>query len=66
VDSNWSTAGNWCGGVPTVTSDLVIPGATTVPHMPVLNAAGVAKSILLENGSLLTVSGTGTLILYGN
>ncbi|RYD51163.1 MAG: T9SS type A sorting domain-containing protein [Sphingobacteriales bacterium] len=66
ADSNWNTAGNWCGGIPTITSNLVIPGATTVPNMPVLNAVGSVNNLELQTGASLKVSGTGTLNLYGS
>jgi hypothetical protein len=65
VDSNWNTAGNWCGGIPTLTSNLVIPGALTVPYMPVLSATGSANNVELQGGSSLKVAGTGTLNVYG-
>lgn len=63
-NSDWNNAGNWCGGIPTSTTDVTIPDYA--PNMPVLGAAGSAKNITIDNGASLTISTGGVLNLYGN
>jgi putative cofactor-binding repeat protein len=65
VSSNWNTAGNWCGGIPTPTTDVFIP--SSAPNMPVLSAGnGNARNILIGSGGSLTVGTNGLLEIYGN
>ncbi|WP_188618677.1 beta strand repeat-containing protein, partial [Cloacibacterium rupense] len=63
TNSDWNTASNWCGGVPTNTTDVVIP--STAPNMPTLSSNAVAKSITINNGATLN-GGSGNLTLSGN
>ncbi len=64
-NSNWNNAANWCGGIPTSATDVVIPDYA--PNMPVLsNGAGAARNIAVANGATLTVATDGILNLYGN
>jgi hypothetical protein len=54
--TDWSTAGNWSGGVPDATAvDACIPGGSTVVDQ---NAAMVVGELTVSKGSSLTV-GTG-------
>jgi hypothetical protein len=54
VSTDWNTAGNWTAGVPTATSDVIIPDVT---NDPVLAAAGaVARSVTVQAGGLLTIN----------
>lgn len=64
TSTNWNTASNWCGGVPTNTTDVTIP--PTAPNMPNLSAGGSARNIAISNGGSLIVSTGGTLDLFGN
>jgi len=65
VSTNWNTAANWCGGVPTSTTDVIIP--STAPNMPNLSAAnGTARNISIANGATVTIGAGGILDLYGN
>ena len=65
TSSDWNTASNWCGGIPTSTTDVVIP--TTAPNMPNLSAGtGAARSITISNGATVTIGTSGILELYGN
>ncbi len=73
VSSNWSTAGNWSGGVvPGATDSVVIPATATAPVLSVGSAVGavvVTGGNLNINGQLLTVnngfrtSNTGTVTM---
>ena len=64
VDSLWNTAGNWCGGVPTSTSDVTIPSG--VANMPVIDEAATARNVTINTGGSLTVHNGGRLNLHGN
>ncbi|MER3499680.1 MAG: hypothetical protein C4308_14155, partial [Chitinophagaceae bacterium] len=72
TSSNWFDASNWCGGVPTSTTNVVIASGAT--NMPVIsdattNGAASANNITINSGASLTVNNTGnagTLNLYGN
>jgi hypothetical protein len=61
VDTNWHVAGNWCGGVPTSSTDVLIPN--WAPRMPTIsNTTGIAysRSLVIENNAILTISGGST------
>jgi hypothetical protein len=60
ISTDWFTAGNWSGGVPTTTMDALIPGAT--PFQPLIggNGAATSNSLTLNGGATLTMTG-GTL-----
>ncbi len=65
TSSDWNTASNWCGGIPTAVTDIFIPASA--PNMPNLSSGtGTARSISIMAGSSLTVSGGATLEIYGD
>lgn len=57
VNSNWNTAANWqCGGIPSTTIDVTIPGS--VANYPIINSGTAAlKSITIMAGASITVTG---------
>lgn len=70
VSSDWNEPGNWANGlVPTVTSDVVIPDASTTLNDPILplspaaslNTISIQSNGILEGGTAttLTVAGGG-------
>lgn len=62
VSTDWSDANNWCGSVPTGTTDVVIPGNAV--NMPLIAATGSAQNVTLNSGATLTV--TGAFNMYGS
>ena len=54
ISGNWSTAGNWCGGVPTSSTNVIIPASSTVN---IQSANAVANSI--------SIAATGSLVMTG-
>jgi|GEM_PF-1517032 len=55
INANWSSAANWCPGVPTITSDVTIN--TGVPFMPVLSSGtGTVRNITMNTGATLAVT----------
>ncbi len=64
TSTDWNTASNWCGGVPTSTTDIIIPTGTT--FAPTVGVSGsVCRNITINNGATLTGS-TNTLSVSGN
>lgn len=63
TSSDWNTASNWCGGVPTASTNVVInSGASNYPDLST-GADGVANSITINTGGSLTMGGTETLTI---
>jgi hypothetical protein len=65
--ADWNTGSNWCGGVPTASSNVIIPSTGSTPFDPhVLSGnTGDVHNIDLQ-ASTLTIDASGTLNLYGN
>ena len=65
ISTDWANAGNWnCGGIPTTTSEVVIPNA--VPNYPVINLNVEIKKITVNTGATVTTATGFTLTLNGN
>ncbi len=66
VSDDWLDPNNWiCATVPTAVIDVNIPNGA--PFMPLISASGaVCRSINLNSGSTLTISGNSNLDIYGN
>jgi hypothetical protein len=63
TDTDWNTASNWCGGVPTSSTNVVInSGASNYPNLS-SGADGVVNSITINSGGSLTISGTESLTI---
>lgn len=61
TNTNWHTATNWCGGVPTSTTDVLIPA--WAPRMPVISDAtgtALSRALHIEPAARLTISGGAT------
>jgi hypothetical protein len=67
LSSNWNLASNWSGGIPTSTSDVIIPVlGGTIAFNPILSSAGVCRTIKqmgagtsISGSVILTISATG-------
>jgi hypothetical protein len=64
VSTDWNTASNWCGNVPTTTSDVLIPSGT--PYMPSVTGTSEARNVTINSGATVTVAAGGRLDIYGN
>lgn len=64
TDTDWFKASNWCGGVPTLTDDVIIPDVTNEPV--IAGAGAVTKSMIIDNNSSVTINGAYTLKMAGN
>lgn len=61
INSDWRNPGNWCGLIPTITSEVLIPAGT--PNVPIVynGVVGVAKSVRVLTGANVTVETGGKL-----
>jgi hypothetical protein len=65
LTNNWGEAANWCGGVPTSTTDVIIPKDTIIQ----INSTSNARSIVLIgtlNGGTSTLNLSGSLYIQGD
>ncbi len=61
--TDWNTLGNWSLGIPDEASDVTIPDVTNKPIISVVGA--VAKSVTIQNNSILTINAVGHLTING-
>ncbi len=64
VNNDWNNAQNWCGGVPTATTDVTIPANT--PFAPNVSFLADVRNLPIATGATLSIASTGTLNAYGN
>ncbi len=67
--SDWNTPSNWgCGGVPLITTDVVVPTLPEGGFFPLVtsNATAFCHHLQLQVGAVLTVDPTYDLAVYGN
>ena len=56
TDNNWNTSSNWSSGLPSSTSDILIPNSLS--NYPTASSAVTVNSVTMISGSSLIVSGT--------
>jgi trimeric autotransporter adhesin len=64
MNSDWNNAGNWCSGIPTSTTDVLIPSGT--PFAAIINTSGDVRNLTIQTGATLTIPAGGTLNIYGD
>jgi hypothetical protein len=65
TNTDWNTASNWCGGIPTLGTDVIIP--STALNQPIIgDADGICNSLTINSGATVTISGSNTLTVHGN
>jgi hypothetical protein len=64
TSTNWNTASNWCGGVPTSTNNVLIPTGTN--FSPVVTGTANAGSVTINTGASLSVPNGARLNIHGN
>ena len=62
--TTWTDGGNWSAGVPDCTMDVLI--SSSASNMPILTSNATVRSIVIESGATLTISGSDTLFLCGD
>ncbi len=64
INDDWNTATNWCLGIPTTASTVVIPSGTT--YSPnIKTATATANTVSIQSGATLTMLGNYNLNLSG-
>jgi hypothetical protein len=62
--SNWHTASNWCGGIPTSGTNVLIPAG--MPNQPVVSTdLALCNDITIEAGAVLTIAAGNRLTVGG-
>jgi hypothetical protein len=65
INTDWNNVGNWnCGGIPTITSEVVIPAGK--PNYPVITLNVEIKKITVDPSTSVTVATGFELKLNGN
>jgi trimeric autotransporter adhesin len=65
INTDWNNVGNWnCGGIPTITSEVVIPAGR--PNYPVITLNVEIKKITVDPATSVTVATGFGLKLNGN
>jgi len=65
VNSNWLDPINWCGAIPGITTDVLIPGG--LPFYPIITTnTPVTRNIMVQAGGSVQITGAGQLSIYGN
>jgi|GEM_PF-6493586 len=63
VSTNWNDSANWCGGVPTSSSNVIIPN---VPNYPVISGSVSVGQLTVATGARVEVTTGANLNLFGN
>ena len=58
ASGDWNLAGNWCGGIPTSATNVIIPSGASVS---IASANAVANTVNINAGGILTMTGTNNL-----
>lgn len=60
----WNLDSNWCGGIPTLTTEVVIPAGTPFsPHVDIPNAE--CHNLIITAGAVITIDPTNSLKVAG-
>ncbi len=63
LSNDWFNAGNWCGGVPTSSTNVTISADGIQPQ---INSSGaVCNNLTLSTGSVLTLGSAGSISVFG-
>jgi hypothetical protein len=61
---NWSESANWCGGIPTSSTNVIIPAST--PYSPVADiSSAVCNNLTINSGAVLTIAASQALTVNG-
>ncbi|MEI7727770.1 MAG: hypothetical protein WCK09_21875, partial [Bacteroidota bacterium] len=63
TNTDWNIAANWCDGVPTASTNVIIPAGG---NQPVISAGAVCNNLTINSGASLIISGSNTLNVNGN
>lgn len=60
VSSDWNNSTNWCGGIPTITTNVTVNTGT--PFQPVINANVSCRDLVMLNNTTLSFAGSNNTI----
>lgn len=63
TNADWHEASNWCGGIPSATTDVVIPANAI--NMPRISSAAICRNIIIERGAELSLISGANLQIFG-
>ncbi|MGL2992754.1 T9SS sorting signal type C domain-containing protein [Flavobacterium sp. TSSA_36] len=63
TSTDWNTASNWCGGIPTATTDVVIPSGT--PFSPIISSgtSAICRNLTVNASAALSLANSATSLL---
>lgn len=65
TNDSWNNAGNWCGGIPTPTTNALIPTVPLGPYWPIIGSGNAnVQDLTLENATTITWYQTNRLDVY--
>ncbi|MBL0308478.1 MAG: T9SS type A sorting domain-containing protein [Bacteroidetes bacterium] len=64
ISNDWHTAGNWCPGIPTASTDVTILSGRT--YQPVITANAYSHHLTIANNTSVTIQPHGHLFLHGD
>lgn len=64
ISEDWNDPGNWCGPIPTSTTDVII--SSTAPNQPRLVTNGVCRNLTMLNVSEFLGAPLSVLSIYGD
>jgi hypothetical protein len=65
TSSSWNNSANWCGGIPTSSTDVIIPSGTSFsPTIDLPNAT--VRNITINSGATLTSTNNVAFNIYGD
>jgi len=67
ISTDWNNAANWCGGIPTATTDVSISSGTTyTPHVTSSpTTPAVCNNLTINSGAVLTIDAGKALTVNG-
>ena len=66
-DTDWNTSSNWCGGIPTATTNVLIPDYGIAGTYPVIanGDAGFTNNIIISGNASVTINAGASLAVSG-
>ena len=64
VSSDWYDAGNWCGDIPTSSTNVIIPASTL--HQLSITSTIMCESMTIQAGAIVSATSSGALMISEN
>ena len=63
TSTDWNTASNWCGGIPTATTDVVIPSGTPFSPTIATGTTALCRNLTVNASATLSLANSATSLL---